>query len=45
MEANKDKKKKTLAVNSIQNMMSEAYEESDRRTPILFLITHSVNVY
>ena len=31
-------------LNNIKNLISEAYDDSDARSPVFFLITHSVNV-
>jgi len=31
-------------LNNIKNLISEAYDDSDARSPIFFLITHSVNI-
>ena len=31
-------------MNNIRNLIREAYEDSDSKSPIFFLITHSVNI-
>ena len=31
-------------MNNIKNLIREAYEDSDSKSPILFLITHSINI-
>ncbi len=40
----KEKREKRGGMNNIRNLIREAYEDSDSKSPIFFLITHSVNI-
>ena len=40
----KEKREKRGGMNNVKNLIREAYEDSDARTPIFFLITHSINI-
>jgi hypothetical protein len=40
----KEKREKRGGMNNIRNLIREAYEDSDSKSPIFFLITHSINI-
>jgi hypothetical protein len=40
----KEGREKRGGLNNVKNLMREAYEDSNSRSPIFFLITHSVNI-
>lgn len=40
----KEQREKKGGLNNIKNLIRVAYADSDQRSPIFFLITHSVNI-
>lgn len=43
--AEKEKRERRGGVTNIKNLVREAYQDSDCRSPIFFFVTHSVNIF
>ena len=41
----REAREKRGGLNNVRNLIAEAYGDSDARSPILFLVTHSVNIF
>jgi len=40
----KEQRERRGGLNNVKNLLREAYDDSNSRSPIFFLITHSVNI-